>query len=80
MSEYDKLLAQLRQKRDELKLKMHLASRDVSDDWQDLERKLRRFAERAELKRSGDELGDAMRGLGKELREGYERVRRALDD
>lgn len=80
MSEYDKILAQLKQKRDELRLQMHLASKDVNDDWQELEKKLKRFSDKAELKRSGDELSDAMRSLGRELREGYDRVRRALKD
>jgi hypothetical protein len=80
MSEYDRILEQLKQKRDELKLQMHLASKDVSDDWQGLERKMKHFAEKAELQRSGEGVGDAVRSLGKELKDGYERVRRALKD
>ncbi len=80
MSEYEKILQQLRQKRDELKLKVHLASKDVNDDWQDLEKKLKRFSEKAELRRSGEGLSVAMQSLGKELKDGYERVRRALKD
>ncbi len=80
MAEYDKILEQLRQKRDELRLKMHLAGKDVTDDWQDLERKMKQFAEKAELQRSGDGLNEAVRSLGRELKDGYERVRRALKD
>ena len=78
MSEYDRILEQLKQKRDEIKLQMHLASKEVSDDWQGLERKMKHFAEKAELQRSGEGVGDAMRLLGRELKDGYERVRRAL--
>jgi len=80
MGEYDRILEQLRQKRDELRLKMHLASKDVSDDWQELERKMKHFADKAELQRSGEGVGDAVRSLGRELKDGYERVRRALKD
>jgi aminoglycoside phosphotransferase family enzyme len=80
MSEHDRILEQLKRRRDELKLQMHLAGKDVSDDWQGLERKLKHFAEKAELQRSGDEVGNAVRSLGRELKDGYERVRRALKD
>lgn len=80
MSEYDKILEQLKRKRDELKLQMHLASKDLNDDWEELEQKMKRFAQKAELKRSGEGVSDAMESLGRELKEGYERVRRALKD
>jgi vacuolar-type H+-ATPase subunit D/Vma8 len=80
MSEYDKLLEQLKQKRDELKVQMHLASRDASDEWEDLEKKMQRFREKAELKRSGQEVEGALDQLGKELKEGYQRLKKALND
>lgn len=78
MDEYDKILEQLKQKRDEIKLQMHLASKDASDEWEDLEKKMQRFRDKAELERSEKEVGDAMQTLGKELKEGYERLRKAL--
>ncbi len=80
MSEYDRIVEQLKQKRDELKLQMHLAGKDANDEWQDLEKKLKRFVEKAELQRSGDGVGDALQSLGRELKDGYERMRRALKD
>jgi hypothetical protein len=80
MSEYDKILEQLKQKRDELRLKMHLAGKDAGDEWEELEEKLRKFADKAELRRSGDGVSEALQGLGKELKDGYERLRRALKD
>lgn len=78
MGEYDKILEQLKQKRDELKVQMHLASKDASDEWDELERKMQRFREKAELDRSGQEVGDAAHALGTELKEGYDRLRKAL--
>ncbi len=80
MSEYDRIVEQLKQKRDELKLQMHLAGKDANDEWQDLEKKMKRFVEKAELQRSGDGVGDALQSLGRELKDGYERMRRALKD
>jgi len=78
MSDYDEALEKLKQKRDELKLQMHLASKEAKVEWEDLEVKMKRFSEKAELHRSGEAVGDAMTTLGHELKEGYDRLRRAL--
>jgi hypothetical protein len=59
---------------------MHLAGKDANDEWQDLERKLKRFVEKAELERTGEGVGDALQTLRRELKAGYERMRRALTD
>jgi hypothetical protein len=80
MGEYDKMLEQLKQKRDELKLQMHLAGKDAGTEWQDLETKLKRFAEKAELRRSGEGVGGALGNLGHELKESYDRLLKALKD
>lgn len=80
MSEVDRILEQLKQKRDELRVQMHLASKDASDEWEELEVKMKRFSEKAELHRSGDAVGDALEKLGRELKEGYDRLRRAMKD
>lgn len=87
MTNFDELMAELRQKRDELRLQIHLASKDVKDEWNELEEKLddfsgkaKQFAEDAKLKETGDELGDALGKLGDELRLGYQRIRDALKD
>lgn len=78
MSEYDDALEKLKQKRDELRVQMHLASKEAKVEWEDLETKMKKFSEKAELHRSGEAVGDAMTRLGHELKEGYERLRRAL--
>lgn len=74
MSEFDELIADLKQKRDELRVKIHLASKDAQDEWQELEEKMSDFAARAELDKTGEGLSDAFRGLGQELKQGYERL------
>lgn len=78
MSEFDELIAELKQKRDELRVQMHLASKDVQEEWQELEGKMSDFAARAELDKTGEGLGEAFRGLGLELKQGYERIRDAI--
>ena len=78
MSEYDELIADLKQKRDELRVQMHLASKEAQEEWQELEEKMSEFAARAELDKTGEGLGEAFRGVGQELKQGYERIRDAI--
>ena len=80
MSDFDELIADLKQKRDELRVQMHLASKEVQDEWQELEDKMNDFVARAELEKTGEGLGEAFRGLGQELKQGYERIRDAVKD
>ena len=87
MTNFDELMAELRQKRDELRLQIHLASKDVKDEWNELEEKLddfsgkaKQFAEDAQLRETGDGLGEALGKLGDELKLGYQRIRDALKD
>ena len=87
MSELDDIIADLKQKSDELRLQMHLASKEAKDEWEELEEKMedfsgkaKQFAEDAELKKTGAGIGDALGQLGSELKHGYDRIRDALRD
>ena len=87
MSDLDEVLEQLKQKRDELRVQMHLASKEIQDEWEDLEEKMedfsakaKKFAEDAELKETGAGLGGALGQVGHEIRAGYDRIRDALKD
>jgi CBS domain-containing protein len=79
----DKELEELRQMRDELRLKIHLGKKDAQDMWQHLERRMseleahaRRAAQRTEAPLQ--ELADASRHLLEELRRGYRDLRQRL--
>lgn len=87
MADFDEVLEQLKQKRDEARLQMHLASKEVLDEWDELEGKMeefsgkaKQFASEAKLKESGSGLGEALGLVGDELKSGYERIRKALKD
>ena len=80
MADIDDLIEELKQKRDELRVKVHLASKDVQDDWTALEKKMDQFADDAKLKETGSGLSEALRHLGDELKLGYERIRDAVKD
>ena len=87
MSDLQDLVAELKQKRDELRVQVHLASRDIKDEWEELEEKMEQFTGKAKqlageagLKETGEGIGQALGQLGHELKLGYARVRDALQE
>ncbi len=87
MSEFDDLIEELKQKRDELRVQMNLATREAKDEWEELEAKMeeftakaKEFAADAQLKETGEGVGDALGQLGGEIKKGYERLWNAIKD
>ncbi|MEE4163352.1 MAG: hypothetical protein V2I25_12675 [Woeseiaceae bacterium] len=80
MADIEKLVEELKQKRDELRVQMHLASKEAKDEWDEIEDKWEDFSRKANLEATGEGLGDAMEKLGEELKLGYQRIRKALKD
>ncbi len=80
MVEIKDLVSELKQTRDELALRVHLASMEVREDWDELEGKWENFKARADVEQTAEGLGTALGQLGHELKDGYKRVRKALKD
>ena len=80
MTEIDDIIAELKQKRDELVVQMHLASKEAKDEWEELEEKLEDFTAKAKLDETGEGVGKALGQLGNELKLGYERILKAVKD
>ena len=87
LSVIDDLIEELKQKRDELRVQINLASREIKDEWEDLEEKMDDFADKAKelsseagLRETGEGIANALGQLGQELKLGYERIRNALKD
>jgi len=80
MAEFDDILDQLKQKRDELRVQIHLASKEVQEEWEELEDKMEDFSAKAKLGETGAGVGLALGDLGGELKKGYERIRDAIKD
>ena len=78
MSDFDKLKADLERIRDEVRLKMHLASMEAKEEWTELEGKWQSFSDRAEVDKSKEGLGAALGEVGEELKQAYRRLRNAL--
>lgn len=79
----DALLEELKQQRDELRLKMHLAKAEVKDEWDALEEKWEQMkprldaAQREAAKTTKNVLAALELGVA-ELGEGYRRIRDRL--
>lgn len=81
--ELQTLSDELRQSRDELRLKMALAKAEIRDEWDELEKQWHDFSRKLksaghEAAESSDDVGIALAAVGKELQKGYQRVRKAL--
>jgi len=78
-----KLISQLEQERDELKVKIGLAKLEAREEWQELEKKLEHL--RARMKIVGDEAKEASSDVGAafdvvadEIKDGFERLRKLM--
>ena len=78
-----KALEQLKQLRDELQVKLHLAKADAKDEWSRLENQWQEVkpkleAARQEAGRTAESVGAALGLAIDELKKGYERLRNRL--
>lgn len=78
MADIDELKAELEKHRDEIKLKLHLASMDAKDEWAGLEQQWSDFKSRTQMAQSGEAIGGALGNLGEELKQAYVRFKQGL--
>jgi len=84
MADFDELIDDLKQKRDELRVQMNLGRRELEDEveeeWREFQQKLDRFSAKAELKETRDEIAEELSELADDLKRGYQRIRKAFRD
>ncbi|MGC2413343.1 MAG: hypothetical protein WA459_11690 [Stellaceae bacterium] len=64
--------------RDELQVRVHLASKEVQDAWDSLETRWKHFQAQAQLDKTSSNVGTATQLLAAELKDGYDRIKKAL--
>ena len=78
MQSLDKLVADLKELRDQARVKAHLGTMEAQDEWRKLESKWDNFEARAKLDRSATHVGAALDLLAQELKAAYERIAKAV--
>ena len=78
MPDINKMTEELKQNYDEIKLKVHLGSKEAQDEWTELQDRWHHFESQANLRKSKEDLGDAFEILGSELKDAFNRIRKAL--
>ncbi len=81
--EFDKFLDKLKQQRDELNLKMHLAKAEAHDEWGIAEQKWERLKGKSgllanEAGESAKEIGEAAKLVAEEIKHRYDRIWKIL--
>ena len=77
------MLNDLRQERDEIRVKLHLAKLETSEDWQKLEAKMGKFESKVKqlggvTAEASKDMGRAAKLLGEEIRDGFKKIARTL--
>jgi len=78
MQDFNKLIEDLKRTHDEIRLKVHLGTKDLQDEWSRLEKRWHGFEKKAELERSAKGVNKALSALGLELKTAFDRLRSAL--
>lgn len=80
MGDRERIEEELRRLREEVALKIHLASMDLRREWNEMEKEWNQFRTRAGMDETQREVGEAAERLAGELKKGYRRLRDALKD
>ena len=75
----NEVLSELKQERDELRLKLELAKLEAGDEWVKLEEKLAKLEAKAKelgnvTAEASQDVGAAAKLLGEEIREGFKKI------
>jgi len=68
MADLKNLMSELQQKRDEIKLQLHLGTMEAEEEWDTLVSNWDRFLSKAQFDQSAEEVGEAARELGLKMK------------
>ncbi len=83
----DQMIQKVRQQRDELKVKIHLAKADAADEWAAAEKKWEKLKPKMESMTASmattggevaKELGGTIKEIGEDILKGYDRISKIL--
>ncbi len=71
-------MAELQQKRDEIKLQLKLGSMETEEEWDSLVSEWDEFLSASQFERSAEEVGEAAREMGLKMKIAYDRAKNAV--
>ena len=79
----DELVDELQEERDKLRVRVHLAKMEASDEWEELEDKFEKLQLKAKAvgkatADSAEDVGSAVKLLGEEIKDGLKNIARQL--
>lgn len=77
------MISDLKQERDELAVQVHLGKKEVQQEWESLEQKFVDLNQSYDpikdaIGETGEDVWEALKSVGEELKEGFHRIRKAL--
>ena len=83
MKDFESVMKNLEQSRDELKLQAHLFNAEVKDDWNELEKKWEHLASEVRpamraAKEASENISEANKLLMEEIRNGFQNIKSKL--
>ncbi|WP_299351806.1 hypothetical protein [uncultured Shimia sp.] len=78
MTDLKSMMAELQQKRDEIKLQLHLGSMEAEEEWDSLVSEWDKFLSKSQFDQTADEVGEAARELGLKMKAAYDNAKKAV--
>lgn len=77
------LISSLKQERDELRVRMHLASQEAKDEWNALEKRYEKLNEdyqplKNAVGESAGQVVESLKLVAEEIKHGFDRIRKSL--
>jgi hypothetical protein len=73
------LIAELQQKRDDIKLQLHLGTMEAEEEWDTLVAEWDKFLSTSQFDQTAEEVGDAARELGLKMKVAYDKARKTVE-
>jgi SMC interacting uncharacterized protein involved in chromosome segregation len=75
----DELVDELKEERDKLRVRVHLAKMEADEEWQELEDKFEKLESKAKAigratAESAEDVGEAVKLLGNEIKDGFKHI------
>ena len=79
MSDIADFIEDMKKKRDEIRLQLHLGTKEAEAEWEELTEEWDKFLSTAQFDKSKEEVSEAAQQLGSRMKDAYDRFKKAVD-